>query len=195
MILNRLAGKLFHSVRENIFKIYQVRGFRVLVENNRPDIQTPVVLQRLDEALALIERYQPSRIRHMRRDLKQFWIVRYPTRGAYFRAQRMSMIELTFLARTDISAAVVAACVIHEAMHARIDSMVKNKIHAIAREERICRRAEIDFADLLPPDLGDPVRKRAEAVLASTDHDVVPDINWREAYRRQIAADLKATNS
>ena len=45
-----------------------VRGFPVVVENTRPDIATPVVLQRLDEALGLIERHQPWRFAHLTRE-------------------------------------------------------------------------------------------------------------------------------
>ena len=56
------------------------------------------MLARLDEALALIERYQPWRLTHLRRDLARFWVVRYPCRGAYFPDSRTCMTELTFLA-------------------------------------------------------------------------------------------------
>src|SRR5437868_6117952 len=76
-----------------------VRGFPVFVENTRPDIATPAVVARLDEALALIEQYQPWRLAHLRRDVRQFLIVRYPCRGAFFPDTRSCMTELTFLAR------------------------------------------------------------------------------------------------
>ncbi len=45
----------------------QMRGLTVVVDNTRPDIATADVLQRLDEALALIEQHQPWRLRHLRR--------------------------------------------------------------------------------------------------------------------------------
>ena len=61
---------------------HEIRGFRVLVENTRPDISTDEVLARLDDSLALIERYQPWRLRHLERDLKQFLVARFPCRGA-----------------------------------------------------------------------------------------------------------------
>ena len=48
---------------------YELRGLRVVVENTRPDIGTADVLERLDEALALIEQYAPSRFRHLQRDV------------------------------------------------------------------------------------------------------------------------------
>src|SRR5687768_16826236 len=84
-------------------ELYDLRGFRVHVENTRPDIATTDVLSRLDEALALIERYQPWRLDHLRRDLHQIAVVRYPCRGAYIPAERTCITELTFLARRDIT--------------------------------------------------------------------------------------------
>jgi len=169
------------------------RGFRVVVENTRPDIETSVVVARLEEALGLIEQYQPWRLAHLRRDLAQFWIVRYPCRGAYIPRSRTCMTELTFLARTDITAAPVAASIIHEGMHARVHRMgVAAESRDAAREERICRRAELDFGLALPPDLGAPVVERARMSLELSDEDVAPTIDWSEAQRRQDAIDRAA---
>ncbi|HVE79913.1 MAG TPA: hypothetical protein VNA89_13690 [Gemmatimonadaceae bacterium] len=174
-------------------ELHEVRGFRVVVENSRPDIATADVLARLDEALALIERHQPWRLRHLRRDLRQFWVVRYPCRGAYFPGERTCMTELTFLARRDITAAPVAASIVHEGMHARVDRMgVRPESRDPAREERICRRAELDFGQRLPAELGAPVVERARASLALADEDVAPAIDWQEAFRRQGAVDRAA---
>ena len=182
-------------VRETRF----VRGFRVVVENGRPDIATDAVLARLDEALALVERYQPWRLRHLRRDLSEFWVVRFPCRGAYFPESRACMTELTFLARRDITAAPVAASILHEGMHARVDRMrlggapIDPATRDRAREERICRHAELDFGLALPPELGAPVVDRALATLSLDDAGVAPDVDWAEARRRQDAVDRMAT--
>ncbi|MEP6689874.1 MAG: hypothetical protein ABJD07_01890 [Gemmatimonadaceae bacterium] len=174
-------------------EIHDVRGFQVVVENGRVDIATTDVLARLDESLALIERHQPWRLRHLRRDLRHFWIVRYPCRGAYFPGEGICMTELTFLARRDISAAPVAASIIHEGMHARVDRMgVRAEGRDRAREQRIRRRAELDFGMALPPELGAPVITRATESLALADNDVAPSIDWAEALRRQEAVDRGA---
>jgi hypothetical protein len=174
---------------------YVVRGFRVTVENTRPDIETPTVLARLDEALGLIERYQPWRLSHLRHDLAEFWIVRYPCRGAYFPQSRRCMTELTFLARTDITAAPVAASILHEGMHARVHQMgVSMESRDAAREERLCRRVELEFGLSLPAELGSPVVERARASLELSDEDVAPEIDWAEAQRRQDAIDRAAIN-
>ena len=174
-------------------EFFLVRRFNVVVENSRPDITTHDVLRRLDEALALIERYQPWRLRHLRRDLRQFLIVRYPCRGAYFPDERTCMTELTFLARRDITAAPVASSIIHEGIHARVDRMgVRRADRDRAREERLCRRAELEFGLALPDELGAPVVARARESLALADQDVAPTIDWAEATRRQNAVDRAA---
>ena len=167
-----------------------VRGFQVVVENSRPDIDTGAVLQRLDDALGLIEAWQPWRLRHMRRDVSHFWIVRYPCRGAYFPGTRACMTELTFLARRDITAAPVAASILHEGMHARTYAMLTSpSSFDSAREERICRRAELAFGQALPAELGAPVIERAMASLMLDDEGVAPTIDWTEAQRRQDEVD------
>ena len=186
----RLRSALFGGDPSASTEHHEVRGFRVVVENARPDISTAAVLQRLDDALGLIEEYQPWRLRHMRRDLNQFWIVRYPCRGAFVPETRTCMTELTFLARTDITAAPVASSILHEGAHARIHAMgVQHSSHDSAREERICRRAELEFGRALPAELGAPVVERAEASLEMSDSDVAPTIDWEEAQRRQRAID------
>jgi hypothetical protein len=172
-----------------------MRGIRVVVENTRPDIATPDVLARLDEALALIEQYQPWRLSHLRRDLRQISVVRYPCRGAYLPAERACITELTFLARRDITAAIVAASIVHEGMHARAHRMgVRSETRDMAREERLCRRAEVDFGFSLPVTLGRPVVERACASLALSDENIAPTIDWDEALRRQAVIDKAALN-
>lgn len=189
-LLSAITGNTAPSTPSR--EVHDVRGFRVVVENGRADISTAAVLARLDEAIALAERYQPWRVNHLRRDLREFWVVRFPCRGAYFPEARACVTELTFLARTDISAAPVAASILHEGMHARVDRMgVDAASRDRAREERICRRAELDFGLALPNTLGAPVVERALASLALDDEGVAPNVDWAEALRRQDAVDGK----
>jgi hypothetical protein len=184
-LLRLLGGLLGVHDEKPPTELHEVRGFKVVVESSRPDIATSDVLARLGEAIDLIERYQPWRLTHLRRDLDHFWIVRYPCRGAYLPAERACMTELTFLARRDISAALVASSIVHEGMHARVHEMgVRSESRDHAREERICRNAELSFGLALPPELGAPVVERAQASLELSDHDVAPEIDWAEAARR-----------
>ena len=158
-------------------------------------IETQVVLTRLDEALELIERTQPWRLAHMRRDLSHFKVIRYACRGAFFPDERACMTELTFLARTDITAAPVASSILHEGVHARVHAMgLRPESKDMAREERLCRRAELSFGLALPPELGAPVVERARASLELEDQEVAPVVDWSEAQRRIDAVDQAARN-
>ena len=194
-LVARIADRVKQTVAEanGVPESHVVRGFRVKVENTRPDINTADVLARLDDALGLIDAYQPWRLRHLRRDLAAIWVVRFPCRGAYLPAERACIAELTFLARRDISAAPVASSIVHVGMHARVDRMgVRPESRAAAREERICRRAELAFGRVLPPELGAPVVARALDSLALDDEGVAPAIDWNEARRRQAEVDAQA---
>ena len=175
-------------------ELHHVRGFRVVLDNSRPDIEPAAVLTRLDEALALLERYEPRRTRHLLRDLEQILISRYPCRGAYFPASRTCLTELTFLARRDISPAVVASSILHEGTHARVAQFRRrvggqSRDEDRAREERLCRRVETAFGKALPADLGAPVIERAQASLSMDDEGVAPVIDWEIAQRRIAQAD------
>lgn len=170
-----------------------LHGIPVFVSNTRDDIATADVLARLDEALTLIDHAQPWRLRHLRRDLRAIHVVRFPCRGAFITDERVIVSELTFLARRDISPAPVASSIIHEGIHARVEVMgVRRGGRDRAREERLCRRAELDFGRALPPELGAPVVERALASLALDDRDVAPVVDWDEAARRQEAVDRRA---
>jgi hypothetical protein len=182
-----------HDEEHGTVDVHYVRGFRVLVENSRPDIATNDVLERLGEALDVIGLYQPWRLRHLERDLHQFRIVRFPCRGAYFPGERTCITELTFLARRDITAATVASSILHEGIHARVDCMGVGSEHRDrAREERLCRRAELEFGRSLPADLGRPVVDRAISTIELADEEVAPSIDWEEATARQRAVDNAA---
>ena len=192
-MFDRLTQRIQDWANGRLGLVHDVRGFRVVVENSRPDIATADVIERLGQALDLIAAHQPWRLAHLRRDLAQFWIVRYPCRGAYFPATRTCMTELTFLARQDITAAPIASSIVHEGMHARVHRMgVRAEGRDSAREERLCRRAELDFGRSLPPELGAPVVERALASLELDDVDVAPAVDWEEAFRRQQAIDAQA---
>jgi hypothetical protein len=104
--MDELRGRLRRAVAEaQGMETHEIRGFHVVVENTRPDIETAQVLARLDEALGLIERYQPWRLAHLRRDLHRIRVARFPCRGAYFPLERTCLTELSFLARPQISSA------------------------------------------------------------------------------------------
>lgn len=174
-------------------EIHDIRGLRVVVDNTRPDIATADVLQRFSEAIDLIDSYQPWRLRHLRRDVREIRIIRFPSRGAFQPHERAIITELTFLARRDISAAPIAASILHEGMHARIEAMaLADESRDSAREERICRRIELSFGESLPAALGAPVAERAAWALGLSDEEVAPQVDWTIATQRQEAIDRTA---
>jgi hypothetical protein len=59
-----------------------------------------------------------------------------------------------------------------------------------AREERLCRRAELEFG-LAVPD-GGVVVERARQSLALSDREVAPAVDWAEAARRVARIDADA---
>ena len=151
------------------------------------------MLRRLDESLALIETHQPWRLAHMRRDLNGFIVMRYACRGAFFPDQRVCMTELTFLARTDITRG-ACGCVDFARGDARAGARDgrRDESRDRAREERICRRAELDFG-LAPSARARGARRgTGRASLQLEDNDVAPTIDWAEAKRRQDAIDTEA---
>ena len=173
----------------------RLHGVTIELQNSRPDINDATVLERLDEALGLIARYAPERLRHLQRDVKGIRVMRFPTRGAYFPDERIILTELTFLARRDMPASPVASSILHESVHARVHAFRRrmgghsSAPEDMAREERLCRRAELAFGRALPPDLGAPVVERAMASLAMQDADVAPVVDWTLAAERQRAVD------
>lgn len=168
-----------------------IRGIPVTVINSRSDIDTEHVCARLDAALALIERYQPWRFRRLRHDLAGIRVSRFPCRAAYFPHTRTCLVELTFLANPSFSDAQIAASIVHEGVHARLHHAgLRLPPEAHAREERLCRRAELELGLAVPN--GGPVVERARQSLALADEDVAPVIDWAEAARRVAEVDAAA---
>ena len=61
-----------------------------------------------------------------------------------------------------------------------------------AKEERLCRRAELAFGLSLPQELGAPVVERAMASLQLEDEGVAPSIDWNVAMQRTADVDRGA---
>jgi hypothetical protein len=166
-------------------------GIPVVVENSRPDIDTADVLGRLGEALELIRRHVPHYFRHLRRDFDRILVARYACRGAYFWDTNTCLVELTFTVNRDFSPAQVAATILHEAMHARLHRLgFPLEMADRARQERFCRKAEIEFGSLVPG--GGPIVERAMASLHASDWDVAPLVDPILAARRVAEVDRQA---
>ena len=168
-----------------------IRGVAVTVHNTRPDIDTERVYQKLDGALGVIERYQPHRLRRFRRDVRGIIVKRFACRAAFFGTTRECLIELTFAGEGKFSDAQVAASIVHEGVHARLLTMgLSGHPGCEAREERLCRKAELELG-LAVPD-GKAVIERALSTLTLADIDVAPNVDWRVAEQRIAEADAAA---
>ncbi len=168
-----------------------IRGLPVLVQNSRPDIATEDVLRRLDESLQLIERYVPHHFRRLARDFSRILVQRYACRGAYIPDQGACLVELTFTVNPEFSPAQIAATILHEAMHARLHRRgFPLEMADRARQERFCRRAEIEFGRAVPG--GAPIVERALAGLELTDEEVAPVVDPILAARRVAEVDREA---
>jgi len=119
---------------------------------------------------------------------------RFACRGAYFHEQRACLVELTFTVNPDFSDAEVAATILHEAMHARLDRLgFPLEMEDRARQERFCRRAEIEFGRLVPN--GDRVVARAQWTSELSDEEVAPVIDPILAARRIAEVDRQALHN
>lgn len=113
-------------------------GLPVLVHNSRPDISTPSALDRLDSALALIDRYTPDRFARLGMDFVAILVRRYACRAAYYPDLGVCLIELTFLVHPDITPAQVGASIVHEAVHARLGAAgIKDGRKTAAADEEV----------------------------------------------------------
>ena len=84
----------------------------------------------------------------------------------------------------------IAASIVHEATHARIAARCGPLPQSYrAREERLCRQAELEFGLAMPG--GAVVVERARQALSMTDRDVAPVVDWTEGARRVAAADAE----
>ena len=186
-ILKLLAGKpSAHSVTR-----HEVRGIPVIVDNTRPDIDTNEAIARLDRSLLLIRHFTPHYFRHLKRDFAYLVVKRFACRGAYFHQQRACLVELTFTVNPSFSDAEVAATILHEAMHARLHTLgFPLEMDDRARQERFCRRAEMEFGALVPG--GDRIFQRARETLELSDAEVAPEIDPVLAAQRIAEVDRQA---
>ena len=168
-----------------------IHGMAVRIENTRPDIRTEEVVGRLTAALDLIATYAPRRYRRLRGDLAGFLVQRFACRGAFFPQSGECLVELTFTVNPRHALPEIAASIVHEATHARVARMCRTRSPGQQpREERLCRRAELEFG-LAVPD-GAVVVQRALASLELPDQAVAPAVDWAEAGRRVAQVDAEA---
>ena len=141
-------------------------------------------------ALDLIARHAPRRFGRLRHDIQRFVVRRFPCRGAFFPQTGECLVELTFTVNPRHALAEIAASIVHEATHARIAARFGPLPRSCrAREERLCRQAELEFGLAVPE--GATVVERARQALAMADRDVAPTVDWTEGARRVAEIDAE----
>lgn len=190
-MFDRVLRFLISGGRSSTVARYEVLGIPVVVNNTRPDIHTGDVIARLERSLSLIAQYVPHHFRHLKNDFAYIVVERFACRGAYFHEQRACLVELTFTVNPEFSDAEVAATILHEAMHARLHVLgFPLEMEDRARQERFCRRAEIEFGLLAPK--GERVVERARWTSELSDEEVAPEIDPHLAAQRIAEVDRAA---
>ena len=172
----------------------QVHGLRVRILNTRPDIDTDQAVRRVAAALDLIAAHAPRNYRRLHADVAALVVERFPCRGAFFPDTRECLVELTFTVNPRHTLAEIASSIVHEATHARVARRCGPlPVRMRPREERICRRAELEFGLALPAGAdADVVVQRARASLALSDPEVAPRIDWSVGARRIAEVDARS---
>jgi hypothetical protein len=191
-----IAGLLRRIGESLVTGRHMVRGIPVRVINTRPDIETAQVLERLARALDLIAAHAPRQFRRMQQDLAGIVVRRFPCRGAFFHEERECLVELTFTVNSRHTLSEIAASILHEATHGRVSRMCGAlPQEQRAKEERLCRKAELEFGRSLPESPGKQVVvERARFALGMSDQDVAPAVDWAEGARRVAAIDAGSSS-
>lgn len=124
-----------------------------------------VVLESIEDGLALIKARDPLRYGRIQRDLDGVWARLLPGCLGNFNASiRACELDRNFILENASSSAMIAAVIVHEATHARLDRYGFTYAEKLrSRIEAICLRREIAFAAKLLD--GKQVREHAEATL------------------------------
>ena len=126
------------------------------------------VMERVQQALALIEAQDRVRYARLARDLDRVWVRLVTTGVAQFDPTwRACLLDERFVLAEDTDVAHIAAAIVHEATHARLWRLGFGYDEAVReRVEAVCLRREVAFASKLPD--GKSVSQWANESLALT---------------------------
>ncbi|MGD0151826.1 MAG: hypothetical protein ABSB77_24875 [Xanthobacteraceae bacterium] len=124
------------------------------------------ILQRIEEALRLIKRYDRIRYDRLLRDLRRVWVLLLPSSVAIFEYRIYTCeIDSRYCLAETTTPELLASAIVHEATHARLWRRgIRYEEAQRPRIEEICVRREIAFAAKLPN--GEDARDQAERTLA-----------------------------
>jgi hypothetical protein len=180
--MNSRAHAIYGRLTESLTERRQLHGIRVSVLDNSSKYDVKEIWARLVDALDLIAVHRPIWIGRMHRLEVGIHVRVTPGTRAKLLSGKLAVLDSYFV--SSFPPAQTAASIIHEATHARIRATgVPFERTTLAKEERLCRQAELRFGRALlersVPGAEEVVR-RAEACLSMTDDDIAPNVDWQE---------------
>lgn len=145
----------FHKMKRFVFRFAAKRKLQGIVVGTNPltlDEEEHLAFEQIETALRLIAEYAPKTLKQIQTDVDSIFISPYPGNAACFLLENnMVLIDDEFVIDDTTSSEAIACVLVHEAQHARLfrlgfgyDEPIRGRI------ERICHRAERNFARLLP---------------------------------------------
>jgi hypothetical protein len=140
-------------------------------------------LQRVEAALRLIERFAPLHYRRVKNSLSRIWVQLVPHgAGCYLHSLNACLLDERIVASENTTLEWIAAAIVHEATHARLEKRGIRYDEAVRRRiERICARRELDFVrhlsgvDALQEEITRRLDRSNEENTSYTDQGM-----WRE---------------
>lgn len=105
-------------------------------------------IQRVKDALQLIERSAPLHYRRIQKNLARIWVNLVPhAAGCYLHSLNACLLDERIVNSATTTVEWIASAIVHEATHARLEKLGVRYDEALRqRIERICVRRELDFA-------------------------------------------------
>lgn len=136
------------------------------------------IIRRVEDAISVSRLHDPRRYRRLCHDFSRIWVRLLPGDLANFNsAIRACQLDSRHVRDEAVSASELAASIVHEAAHARIDRCVPYREELRDRIEAACLRRELAFARQLPDNHGfvermhnrltSPLPARSGATLSS----------------------------
>jgi hypothetical protein len=170
--LRPVAAKLVEATPDTRI----IHGVSVRVSDNRAEVDPEHLRKKITAALDLIAEYQPHRLRRLPRDMDVIWVREHNMcRAAFYGWPDLRACVLDDFFVGTFPEAQVASSIVHEGIHARLRSAGvpwSDCQGARAREERLCREAELSFGLALPN--GQAAVARARESLLLDDDNVAP---------------------
>lgn len=146
-----------------------------------------LAFDRLGSALGLIERYAPTKLQALQEDVRSILVAGHPgIWGCYVHKLRMIELYSDYVLDDRTTPESIASTLVHEAQHARLYRLGFGYDEPIrARIERLCFRAERNFARLLPK--GEESVARAEALIEADLEPIFSAEGRRQANLEALA--------